>query len=444
MSTSEVESSANQQAVIPPKEAEASTDQWEAWPRPKRKPHRYLFNKDTRDFFDGYFAAELGNCQHMFSRHFRGSAEERSRVEVNLEKELPRVVASEAWLRVLDLDKLTDQTWLACTIVYFPIVLSFVLPWLIASRQWQYNVLVAFVGVIGAAILMFAGVTLLPLFKPGDLFGSFGLLVILALTVGCFAGLYAGQPTGWEFLATPVATFGLFCVLLFVVNLISNLSSVLISRVMIARYFNTELSYCILYALSGISDERTTAKSIIHTAEKCYYVGNLIERRWQRFLTAPTSPPAVQRQIRDTIRCFAAGMYEIGFKVTFLKKEPDPGSLESKLVDTMASQLTALTTFRYGDLFECKPQEFSARPRLQKVLHGLRSVIAAIAPVTLLLVLPKALNFTISANLYGTLLTVSLAWIAIYVIGWLDPKGLTNVSSLTNVTNLFSSSKHGD
>lgn len=440
MSTNEVESNTNQHAAIPPREAEGSADQWTALTCPQKKPPRYLFKEETRDSFDRHFARELAKCQDMFNEYFKGSKEERLRVEENLKKELPHVIASEGWRQVLD--SLTAQYWLSLIIPLLPIILSFVMPWLIANRQWQYNVLVAFLGIIGATILTIALVMISPLFEPNDLFGSFGLLIMLALTAGCFGGLYAKQPTGWELWATPVAAFGLLCALLFVVNLVSNLSSALISHVTIARYFNTELSYCILSILCGLSE--SPEEYTVYMAKQSYYVGNLIERHWQRLLTAQTSPPAVQRQVRDTIRCFAAGMYEIGFKVTFLRKEPDPESLESKLVDTMASQLTALTTFRYGDLFKSKPQEVGARPRLQKVLRGLRSVIAAIAPITLLLVLPKAFNFDISADLYGTLLTVSLAWLAIYVIGWLDPRGLTNVSSLTNVTSLFTSNKHGD
>jgi hypothetical protein len=54
--------------------------------------------------------------------------------------------------------------------------------------------------------------------------------------------------------------------------------------------------------------------------------------------------------------------------------------------------------------------------------------------MTLLIALPKAFAFTIKPDLYATLLTVSLAWLALYIVGWLDPKGLSQVSAMTGVT----------
>jgi VIT1/CCC1 family predicted Fe2+/Mn2+ transporter len=177
---------------------------------------------------------------------------------------------------------------------------------------------------------------------------------------------------------------------------------------------------------------------MIDVAGESYYVAKIIEQHWRQLLTAPSSAPSVQRRMQDTIRGLAAGMHEIGLSATFSTSVPDSKeTFEAKLTDIIARQLTALTTFRYGDLIVAEAGEITSRPWLQRVLRSIRSVIASLAPITPLLVLPKALKFTISASLYGTLLTVSLAWLALYVIGWLDPKALANVSSLPKVIDLL-------
>lgn len=430
------ESDGDQKTAVPHKGAEVSANQWSAFNCPKKKPS-FPFSRETRKIFDEHFVDQLRTCQSMFSKYFNGSDEERARAERSLQEELPHVVASEGWLKVLD-ERLSYD--LAFLIILLPVILCIVMPWLVGNHHWWYNILVVLAGAAGYAIaLALVMYVLYPIVEPSRVDGSLGLLTMLALSIGSFAALYAKRPAGWEFFAATVAAFGLFCTIGVVLTFVSELSSALIRRVTIGRYFEAELSYFVFCMLKSLSSE-TSKERLIDIADKSYYAGKLIEQRWQRLRTSQASPPALQRQVHDTVRRCAAGMYEIGFQVTFPAGASNPEMLEDKL----ATQLTALATFQYGDLIQADPQEVSARPRLQTILRSLRSVIAAIAPVTLLLVLPKAFHLSVSASLYGTLLTVSLAWLAIYVIGWLDPNGLANVSSLTSVTGILGSGKRGN
>lgn len=43
-------------------------------------------------------------------------------------------------------------------------------------------------------------------------------------------------------------------------------------------------------------------------------------------------------------------------------------------------------------------------------------------PITLLLVVPRQFHVELEKGLFGTLLTISPAWLVLYVLSWLDPK----------------------
>lgn len=409
-------------------------DQWGTLHCPMRGP-RFPFGNKTKGVFRDHYKGQLDSYQIMFNTYFKGTTEERSRAEKSLKEKLPHVAASEAWREALKSS--VDGLGLAPLTV--AVIVCAVMPLLVADHPRWNNAITVLASLIGTMILVGLAAIIEPVVSPGDSSGNAWFLVLIALSVGSCAVLYAQQPTGWVIWATSFAALGAFCALAFAATLASNLSSALLTRITIAGYFNAELSYCILGILNAVSNE---APDMVYVASKSYFVANLIEQHWQRLLTAQTTDPAVLQQVRATVRGFAAGMREVGLSVTFPTKSPDSEeSFESKLLSLMARQLTAFTTFRYGDLITAEVAELHVRPWFQKVLRGLRSVIAAITPVIMLLVLPKAFNFTISANLYGTLLTVSLAWLALYVVGWLDPKALANVSSLSTVTSIFGPNK---
>ena len=409
---------------------EQPTDRWGSETCPLRGP-RFPFSGPTRIIFHNYFVSHLNTCQDMFDAHFKGPDKERSEAEGYLKQELSHVAACDAWREALN--------YSAAQVAYPPVILTvitcFVLPWLIASNQWWYNVLATVASLVAAALLIRLLKKVGALFYPRQVDGELGLLAILALSAGVITWMYTQHPLGWVFFATTAVAFASFCTVLFLVNLARLLTIALISRVKVTRYFNAELSDSILSMLEHLSSKDPNLK---YVASQCYYVAKIIEQHWQQLLTAQTTSPAAQQRVRDTVRGVAAGMHEMGLSATFSTKSPDSKeNFEVKLMDKMARQLTALTTFRYGDLIVAEATEIIARPWPQRVFRGAGSVIAALAPITLLLVLPKVFHFTISANLYGTLLTVSLAWLALYVIGWLDPKALAKVSSLQKVTGLI-------
>jgi hypothetical protein len=367
----------------------------------------------------------------MFNAHFKGSEKERLDTESHLKEKLSHVAACDAWRGALNYS--AAQVWFSP--LALAVILCSMLPWLIASNQWWYNVLATVAGLVAAALLIGLIDKIGALFYPRQVDGGLGLLVILALSAGFIAWMYAQRPLGWLFFATAAVAFASFWAVLFLVNLARILAVALISRVKVTRYFNAELSDSILSMLENLSSKEP---DLTYIARESYYVAKIIEQHWQQLLTAQTTAPAAQQRVRDTVRGVAAGMHEMGLSATFPTKSPDSKeNFEAKLMGKMARQLTALTTFRYGDLLVAEAAEIIARPWPQRVFRGAGSVIAALAPITLLLVLPKVFNFTIGANLYGTLLTVSLAWLALYVIGWLDPKALAKVSSLPKVTGLI-------
>lgn len=414
--------------------AEVSADLWDNLTCPLRGP-RFPFGNATKDVFRLYFRSRLNADQRMFDSHFEGSDNERLHAEKSLREHLPEVVARDAWREALR--SWTDDS-------YWPLILSGILcivtPWLVASYSWWYNILAMLTGAAGAvALVVFLLYVVMSPLENGRMDSDTGILIIAALFVGATAWLYEQRPIGWLFLSTAVAASALLFATIFVQGIASELAILILHRIKIVRHFHAELSDTFLGILASLSKEPAENAE---AASSAYYVAGLIEHHWQQRLPGQTSDPAIQQRVRTAIRGIAAGMREIGVNLAFPTKIANSEeSFESKMVRIMAKQLTALTTFRYGDLIVVDAPEVAIRPRFWRILRSIRSVIAAIAPITLLLIIPRAFNFTINENLNGTLLTVSLGWLALYIIGWLDPKGLDNFTKLPDITNIISTSK---
>jgi hypothetical protein len=416
---------------------EVPADLWGDLRCPLRGP-KFPFKSATRDVFRRYFKNQLNSEQEMFNSYFEGSDNERLRAEKYLRDHLPEVVARDAWGEALQ--RANKESILPFIL---PLILCIVMPWLVASHSLGYNILVALAGVIGVTALGFIvlWVILAPL-EGGWLDSTTGGFIVVALCAGAVAWLYEQRSTGWVFLSVIAAALGLFFATYLVQDIATDLTIALLNRITIARYFQAELSAVFLEILSSLSKE---PPENAQAAKNAYYAAELIERHWRKLLAGQTFHPAIQQRVRTTIRGIAAGMREIGVYLTFPTKiASSEESFESKMIRIMAKQLTALAASRYGDLIVAEAPEVAIQPRLWEVVRGIRSVIAAIAPITLLFVIPRVFNIAISENLNGTLLTVSLGWLALYIVGWLDPKGLANVSKLPDITNVFGSQKRGD
>jgi hypothetical protein len=437
MGASEIESSADKYSTDATSNGEIgkSANPWENWACPLRGP-QFPFGSKSKAVFRQYFKRRLHVDEITFNSHFKGSDKERSHAERYLKAQLPQVVARDAWRKIWS--RLHYR--IIGLAVILVVILCIAMPWLVADYGRRYNIWATVVGLAGMLMLLFLLVAISQLWKP--LGSNAAFFVAGAVSAGATTWLFERQPSGWVFWSTALAAFSLLAVGSICLNIVTIILPIaLLRRTKITRYLHAELSESVLRILDSLSTEPPNFTAV---ASDAYYIAKIIEQHWQRVLTMQNSDAAVQQRVRVAVVGVASGMREIGLSATFPPRISNSGeSFESKMVSTMAKQLTALTTFRYGDLIVAQPTEVAVQSWLWKALRNIRSVIAAIAPITLLLVIPKVFNLTVSPGLNSTLLTISLGWLALYIIGWLDPKALINVSSMADVTNLFKLHKPG-
>jgi hypothetical protein len=411
-------------------------DRWRDIPCPLHGP-RFPFSYATKDVFHTYYASRLDQDQDAFERYFRGSEDDKSEAETRLRAELPEVVARDAWRTAFE--SFSNNVVFVPTAV--AVVACVVMPWNMADLPWWQDLVVALVGVAGVAVLFAVLIGLEKLLEPRNLSSSSGLLAILALSAGAVAWLYTDKPGAWVLLLVPISAFSILITAMFLLNSAAIVVAALLNRRKAAIYVHADLSDEILNTLNAMSHQPWNYREI---AASFHYLADNFERNWRQLLVSGPLAPTIQPRVHQMALDIAAGLRQTALKASFPTRNGGAGrSFATTFAEQAARQATAIVTLRYGDLPRTESADIPVRSRIRQLAHAAGSVIAAISPITLLIVLPRAFDFTVNPDLNGTLLTVSLAWLALYVVGWLDPKSLGNVSTMAGLAGSLKTGKRG-
>jgi hypothetical protein len=404
-------------------------DAWSNIPYPGGGP-RFPLAKSTREVFNNYYRSQLERDQAAFLAHFRGSDLERATTEARLRSGLPRIVGLDAWQEALNV--------VANQVIVVPLLLTvvaaFMTPQMLGEQSIWFTFLITIAGLLGGVLLWALAAGLETLIEPKTL-GAAGILTMLALSAGAMAWLYEVRPTGWMVLGTAILAFSFLLSILFVIELIRIVATTLLNRRKLAIDASSELSEKVIGAIIVASSQPLNSLAI---ASSLNSIADFLERNWRHLFVAEPLSVATQQRVRQVVLRIVSGIRQTSLEACFPVGGTPLGAVaaESVLVDRVVGIANAILNRSYGDLPTAEPVEIATKSRLRTILHGVGSGVAAFAPVALLVGLPWALDFTVNSDLNGTLLTVSLAWLALYVVRWLDPEALNNVSSVTGMTDI--------
>jgi hypothetical protein len=413
--------------------ADASADsgdpgRWSDLPFPWEPP----FTKKLKTAFEDDYHKQLVTYESTFFKHFNGTIEERKAAESRARQTYPHVAALNAWHAAWT-KSLEDLNW---PIVAATFLAAVVAPWLVTEKGIFFTIastLGGFVGMLIVVVVIWAAASV---FDSVD--RPLGHLTMLVLCSGAVAWTYAKQPPIGAVIVTTAAGIGTLVASFLLTSFLEGTSKAIVNRIKVSRYLDAELSISMLNVIDCLTAGPENYAGI---ARYCDYASVLLERDWRRSCTLGLSAP-VQFSLSERIKAISAGMRELGLKASFSTRNPlDSLSFDSALMKTMEDQLTAMMTFRYGDLFHAE-DEAVVVSRLKRFAHVVRTAVAGFAPIVALFVLPRLFpGHPIPDSLFGTFLLVSLGWLALYVVSWLDPNANVKVSALSGVADIFNRSK---
>ena len=392
----------------------------------------FPFTMKLKTAFRADYHEQLAKYELNFSSHFKGTLEEREAAEFRARDTYPHVAALNAWHTAWT-KSLEDLSW---PIVAATLLAAVVAPWLVTDKGILFTIASMLGGFVGMLIVVVVIWAVASVFESTD--RPLGYLTMLVLCSGAVAWTYAKQPPIGAAIVTTAAGIGTFVASFLVTSFLVGASKAIVNRIKVSRYLDAELSISMLNAIDCLT---AGPENYADIARYCDYASVLLERDWRRSCTLGLSAP-VQFSLSERIKAISAGMRELGLKASFSCRNPqDPSSFDSALMTTMEDQLTAMMTFRYGDLFHAEDEAIVVS-RLKRFAHVLRTAVAGFAPIVALFVLPRIFpGHPIPDTLFGTFLLVSLGWLALYVVSWLDPNANVKVSALSGVTDIFGKSK---
>jgi hypothetical protein len=108
----------------------------------------------------------------------------------------------------------------------------------------------------------------------------------------------------------------------------------------------------------------------------------------------------------------------------------------------LSGQLRAVALGQWGELETAEVPSGSTISTIRRILSGLKSLIVATGPIALVFVVPRVLKaqdppIVVDDRLIGTVATISVAWLAVYLISWLDPHATQHVETTSNVLGIL-------
>ncbi len=374
-----------------------------------------LLTPGTRDAFDALYGSRLDGLQDSFAGFVRvADPAERAALEDAFGTRIAWIVRSDA-----SRDSLADAEpfWIAVA----PAVLAcFVVPVVLAggpsiSVLWMSCAAVVLAAGLVLALLPVAALVDVLLGRPdaGDSLATALVFETVLLAAGWVA--LTMRPLGFEILCGAVAGAAIALGVLYLLAVLNGAYEAVLRCRKFIRDPEAEIIETLLLVAERLPPSEPP--DFRYVAENLSYVAQIVDTAWRQ-LVPVVQTPAVQTRWRATLAGAAAGLRDLSSLAAF----PDTATA-GRLEKSLAVELTAFVTGHYGDLLVGVPDGTDAvRPRLSRFFRGLGALVAAVMPIALLLVLPRVFAVVLDDGLFRTLLTISLSWLVLYVISWLDPK----------------------
>jgi hypothetical protein len=195
-----------------------------------------------------------------------------------------------------------------------------------------------------------------------------------------------------------------------------------------------------LWCLPSVPASEEVAWSLTDRQELSYrllYIARVVERAGNTFrssLKSATTEAMVQRQYQG----IAASIRKLALNVIFAKT----GTRE-EVRESLSRLIRAVSTGRWGELEGEVPASPNTVSTIRRVLSSLKSIVVAIGPIIIVLAAPRILEaqnppIEVDGRLTSTLATVSIAWLVVYLISWLDPRASEHVTTTGSVIGMIS------
>jgi hypothetical protein len=238
----------------------------------------------------------------------------------------------------------------------------------------------------------------------------------------------------WSALWASLALTAMFAFVLFLTYLVTSVVWNWKNR----RYTVAELVQTLAWVGVSLEDEERPedARSVfsrtsptlaeVGKVEALEYIANLMERCLPKHLR--TRDPDSDRHIAEHCRGMACAVRQIKMQFVLNSTSP-PSELASQLVPAIPH----IARSNWSKIVHVDQQERPTAPRWTGALRMLRSFVAAVAPLAVLLTL-RAIAPSVPDKILDQALPIAVTWLLVSIITWIDPG---NGERTSNVKSMF-------
>lgn len=376
---------------------------------------KVLLTSGRRHLFDELYRSRLDGLQESFAGFVQvADPAEKAAFEDAFGERIAWIVRSDA-----SRDSLAEAKPFWSAVVPASIV-CFIVPAILAGGPSISVFLMSCAALMLAAVIVLTSLLVAPLVNvllarpdAGDSLATALVVETVLIAAGWWA--LTMRPVGFEILCGAAAGAAVALGVLYVLALLTSAYEAMLRRLKFIHDPEAEIIETLLLVAERLTSPEPP--DFRYAAANLSYVAQTMDTTWRQ-LVPVVQTPTVQTRWRAALAGNAAGLRDLSSLAAF----PDTTTAD-RLQQSLAVELTALVTGHYGDLLVGEPDGTDAvRPRLSRFFRGLGALVAAVMPIALLLVLPRVFAVNLDEGLFRTLLTISLSWLVLYVISWLDPK----------------------